>query len=295
MVTLALALALAVPNTRIVRVPVAPAETLTVQVAGEGTPVVLIPGLFGSAYTFRNVVPLLTAAGYETIIIEPLAMGASSRPGGSDYSLWAQAGRIAAVLDTLHLGGAIVVGHSLGASIAYRLAVRRPDLVLGIVSLEGGPSEAAATPGFRRAMTLAPFIRLAGAGFIRGRIHRSLVQSSGDTTWVNDDVIAHYTAGATADLGATLRAYIRMGDAHEPERLAPRLGDIHCPVRLLLGQAAHNGGPAQSERELMRQSIAGFSTEGVPGAGHYLQEERPDVVAAAVRGVAGSASATVTR
>jgi len=29
-------------------------------VAGEGDPIVLIPGLFGSAYGFRKLVPLLT-------------------------------------------------------------------------------------------------------------------------------------------------------------------------------------------------------------------------------------------
>jgi len=292
---LALALALAVSTTRTLRVPVGANETLTVQMVGAGAPVVMIPGLFGSAYTFRNVLPLLTAAGYEVIIIEPLAMGTSSRPGRSDYSLSAQAARIAAVLDTLHLQGAVVVGHSLGASIAYRLALRRPDLVLGIVSLEGGPSEAAATPGFRRAMSLAPLIRLAGSGFIRGRIHRSLIEASGDTTWVSDEVIAEYTAGATADLGATLRAYIRMGEAREPERLAPRLGELRCQVRLLLGAAPHNGGPGEQEQQLMQQAIPDFRTERVPGAGHYLQEERPDVVVAAVRGVSDAAPVVVGR
>lgn len=280
---LALVLALTIGGTGTIHVPVAPAETLTVQIQGAGAPVVLIPGMFGSAYGFRHVVPLLADAGYQTIVIEPLAMGASSRPRSADYSLTAQAARIAAVLDSLHLQGVVVVAHSIGASIAFRLALQRPELVRAIVALEGGPAEAAATPAFRRAMTFAPVIRLLGAGFIRGRIRRGLVAASGDTAWVNDALIAEYTAGATADLSATLRAYLRMGEAREPERLGPRLGELRCPVLLLLGGAPHSGGPPVAEQELMRRSIAGLSTETVPGAGHYLQEERPELVAAAVR------------
>ena len=283
MTPLAVALALVLGGTRTARVPLAPAETLTVRIQGAGTPVVLIPGLFGSAYGFRHVVALLADSGFETIVIEPLAMGASSRPPDADYSLSAQAARIAAVLDTLHLQGVIVVGHSIGSAIAFRLALQRPDLVRAIVSLEGGPAESATTAGFRRAMTFAPLARVLGAGFMRRRIHRGLVAVSGDTSWVSDEVVAQYTAGATADQSRTLRAYLRMGEAREPQRLAPRLGELHCLVHLILGAVKHDGGPSGAEQELMRRSIAGLTVESVPGAGFYLQEERPDVVAAAVR------------
>jgi pimeloyl-ACP methyl ester carboxylesterase len=144
---LALALALALVGPGSVPAAVASAETLTVRIEGAGAPVVLIPGLFGSAYGFRRVVPLLTDAGYQTILIEPLGMGESSRPQAADYSLSAQAARIAAILDTLHLQHLIIVGHSAGAAIALRLAVQRPSLVKAIVSLEGGSSFAARSTG----------------------------------------------------------------------------------------------------------------------------------------------------
>src|SRR2546425_13378209 len=62
------------------RVSVAPAESLSVTVAGQGTPVVLIPGLFGSAFAYRTLVPQLTAAGYQAIVIEPLGIGGSAPP-----------------------------------------------------------------------------------------------------------------------------------------------------------------------------------------------------------------------
>lgn len=273
-------------STAAFRVPVARAESLQVSVSGTGRPVVLIPGLFGSRFGFRNVVPLLTAAGYRVIVIEPLGIGSSARPEDGDYSLTAQAHRLAAVLDTLRVRDAVVVAHSLGASMAYRLAYWRPDLVGGIVSLEGGPAESAATPSFRRAMRFAPWIKwFGGIGRIRGKIRKSLVAASGDTSWVTDSVVAAYTAGAAADLDGTLKAFLRMAQSHERERLAPHLEEIHCPVRLLIGTAPHEGGVPAGDLEVLRTSLSSLSIESVPGSGHYIHEEQPQAVVDAVKGL----------
>src|ERR1051325_917076 len=120
------------------KVPLTRTESLAVATAGVGDPVVLIPGLFGSEFGFRKLVPLLNAAGYRTIVIEPLGVGSSGRPAHADYSLTAQADRIAAVLDSLGVRGALVIAHSIGGAEAVRLACRRPHLVRGPRSLPGG-------------------------------------------------------------------------------------------------------------------------------------------------------------
>lgn len=133
-------------TSRPVVVSVAPAESLWVAEAGAGEPVVLIPGLFGAGYGYRKVVPLLVASGYRAIVIEPLGVGRSGRPARADYSLTAQADRIGAALDSLAVSGAIVVAHSVVSTMALRLAIRRPDLVRGIVSLEGGIAASVTTP-----------------------------------------------------------------------------------------------------------------------------------------------------
>lgn len=289
---LALVLALSVGGSRTMRVPVATAETLAVHVQGAGTPVVLIPSLFGSAFGYRHVVEELADSGYGTYVVEPLGLGSSARPGDADYSLTAQAARIAAVLDTLGLRNVVLVGHSIGAAIAFRLALQRPDQVRAIVSIEGGPAESAVTAGFRRAMGFAPLLRLAGSGFVRHRLARELLAVSGDGGWVSDEVVAAYSAAAAKDLGGTLRAYRRMAAAHEPAALAPRIGQLRCPVHLLLGGVPHHGAPSGAEQEALRTSVASFTAESVPGAGHYLQEERPDVVVAAVRRYGRGASDT---
>src|SRR2546430_657448 len=129
-----LALALLADTVHTFSLALSPAESVAVTVTGTGDPVVLVPGLLGSAFGYRAVIPLLTDAGYRAIVVEPLGIGSSARPEHADYSLTAQADRIAAALDRLSVRHAIVVAHSLGASMAFRLAYRRPDLLAGTVT-----------------------------------------------------------------------------------------------------------------------------------------------------------------
>jgi pimeloyl-ACP methyl ester carboxylesterase len=283
-----LSLLLLADSTSGFQVMVAPGEAVRVTSVGTGAPVVFVPGLFGSAYGFRHVILALQSAGYRLIVIEPLGIGTSGRPERADYSLTAQADRIAAVLDTLRVTHAIVVAHAVGASMMYRLAYRRPDLVRGLVSLDGGPAEAAATPGFRRAMRFAPWIKwFGGVGLIRRKIRHSLIAASGDSTWVDAAALDAYTAGAAGDLDGTLKAYLGMTRARETERLEPHLAQILCPVFLLVGSARHDGGISAREVVLLQHQLRTFTIDTVPAAGLFLQEERPDAVAAAVRRMVG--------
>jgi pimeloyl-ACP methyl ester carboxylesterase len=265
-------------------VVVAPAETMHVEVrAIPGQPVAIVPGLFGGAFTFRKVVPLLVADGYRPIIIEPLGTGYSSRPEKADYSLTAQSHRVAAVLDSLKSGPVLVLAHSLGGSIAFRLAINRPDLVRGIVTLEGGPTEEATTPGFRSAMRYVPWLKLfGGIKLIRRKIRGMLLDSSGDRSWVTDGVVLGYTVGEARNFDATLKAFLAMSRAREPQKLGPRLSEISCPVEMMLGTARHDGDVDPREVVLLSRTLRAFTVDSEPGAGHYLQEERPAAVAHAV-------------
>src|SRR5207253_3175529 len=92
---------------------------------------------------------LLNGAGYRTIVVEPLGIGSSARPQRADYSLTAQADRIAGVLDSLGIRQAFVIAHSLGGAEGFRLAYRRPDLVRGLISLEGEPPAVSTRPSRR--------------------------------------------------------------------------------------------------------------------------------------------------
>ena len=95
-------------------------------------------------------------------------------------------------------------------------------------------------------------------------------------------MLDRYTAGAAADLDGTLKAYLKMADAREPEKLAPRLRDIRVPVRLVLGDVPHQGGIVSEQIDLLTQRVPRFVVERVPRSGHYLHEEAPDAVVAAI-------------
>jgi len=272
-------------------IPVAPGETLHVEVrADTGQPVAVIPGLFGGAFGFRKVVPLLVAAGYRPIVIEPLGTGYSGRPQKADYSLDAQARRIAAALDSLHTGPVLVLAHSLGGAMAFRLALDRPDLVRGIVSLEGGPTEEATTPVFRSAMRFVPWIKvLGGINLVRRKVKATLIDSSGDRSWITDGVVQGYTMGDARDFDATLKVLLAMSRARELQKLEPRLADIRCPVTLMVGTAHHDGDVPPQEVNLLAHVLRSFEVDSIPGAGHYLQEEQPAAVIAAVERLAQKA------
>jgi len=287
-----LAAVLLADSAQSIRIPLTPAETLHVELSGAGEPVVLIPGLFGSAFAFRELVPLLTARGYRTIVIEPLGIGASARPARADYSLTAQADRVAAALDTLGVRHALVVAHSVGGSEAFRLAYRRPDLVAALVSIEGGPAETAATPAFKRAMRFAPWIKIfGGVKLIRWKIRKMLIASSGDASWVSDSVVRGYTAAAGRDLDGTLKAFLAIAATRERVRLEPHLVEIRCPVRLLIGGAPHEGDVGGDEVALLQRTLPRFALDSVPGAGHFLYEEQPALVVTAVRRAAAALAA----
>jgi pimeloyl-ACP methyl ester carboxylesterase len=272
-------------SSRPFHVVVAPGESLLVVVAGVGRPVVLVPGLFGSAYGFRHLLVRLLALGYRAIVIEPLAIGSSPRPERSDYSLTAQADRLASAIRQLDTGRVLVVGHAVSGSIAMRLALRHPELVRGVVSLDGGPLESAATRGFKRAMRYVPWVKwLGGMRRLRPRVRQDLIAASADSSWITDATVDAYTAGAANDLDGTLKAYLRMAEAREPEKLVPRLQDLQTPLRLVVGAVPHQGGISPEQITLLAGRVPRFGLDSIPGAGLYSFEEAPEAVVAAIRG-----------
>jgi pimeloyl-ACP methyl ester carboxylesterase len=274
------------------RLITAPGESLHVVRAGSGQPVVLLPGLFGCAFGFRHLLALLPSLGNRVSVIEPLAIGSSSRPEHANYSLTAQADRVAIALRRLEAQPVVLVAHSVSASIALRLAIRHPELVRGVVLLDGGPMETVATKGFRQAMLYAPWVKwMGGMKRLRPHMRKDLIASSADSSWLTDQVLLAYTAGAAADLDGTLKAYLQMAKTREPEKLASRLLELRVPVRLVVGGAPHRGGTSAEQIALLAARVPRFTLDSVPDAGHYLFEEAPEAVVTAVGRVQGASLA----
>jgi pimeloyl-ACP methyl ester carboxylesterase len=262
-------------------------ERLATSTSGAGSSVVFVPGVLGSAYTFRKVIPPLVAAGFGVTVVDPLGFGASPHPDGADYSFTAQSNRIARTLDGMRLSHVILVCHALSGSICYRLAYRRPDLVRGIVSINGGSSEQAGTTEMRFALKLARVVLFfAGRSFAVRKVKDGLIDSSGDASWVSDSVVARYVAPFGPDPRVVVKTMSQIVSAHEPEALKPRLHAVRAPVLLLYGAGPRNPrNPALSveERETLKSGVPHFEQEDVAGAGQYIQEEQPARVIDAVK------------
>jgi 2-hydroxymuconate-semialdehyde hydrolase len=268
-------------------------DTLAVTTTGHGPAIVIVPGLIGGGYGFRHVSGQLVAAGLRVIVVHPLGTGESAQPRSADYTLEAQARRLAHALDSTGVASALLVCHSVSASICYRHALLEPGRVRGILAINGGPDEHAATPGLRRAMKFAPILRIiGGAGRARARLRDGLRESSADPSWVTEEVVDAY-ARPYRDFGAALNALGGMASAREPALLKPRLDELQVPVRLLVGDAG-NGLTTADQIEVLRL-IPDFAVQQVAGAGQYIQEERPDEIVKAILSLHGATLAAGRR
>ncbi|MGH9533163.1 MAG: alpha/beta fold hydrolase [Terriglobales bacterium] len=105
---------------------------------GRGVPVVLIHGS-GSDYRIwmSQIRPL--AAKYRVIAYSRRYHTPNPWKGdGSDYSAALHAADLAALLQSLNLGPAHLVGHSYGGTVALLVARDHPDLVRTVVAMEPG-------------------------------------------------------------------------------------------------------------------------------------------------------------
>jgi pimeloyl-ACP methyl ester carboxylesterase len=269
------------------RVTVAPGETVVVTEwehdDDDAQTVVLLPGLIGNSFSYRGIAPRLADSGARVLIIEPLCTGASGKPKNADYTLEAQARRVAGVLDSLDVAAAYFVCHSTSGSICLRTALFDEERVLGVVAINAGPDERGASPGLRSAMRYAPLLKLfGGRGIIRGKIRDGLRSSSADASWVTDDVVAGYTA-PFEDLSSALNSMRAIANAVEPDSLRPRLPEVDAPVLLLVGAGTTSGVTTAAEIATLAAGLQRFDVDSIAGAGQYIHEEQPGAVLQRIR------------
>ena len=104
--------------------------------AGQGPPLVLLHGLFGSARNWGAVQKAL-ASDYRVVALDLRNHGASPHAPAMDYA--AQAADIAETLAALCVERAVVLGHSMGGKAAMMLALTRPELVERLIIADIAP------------------------------------------------------------------------------------------------------------------------------------------------------------
>lgn len=273
--------------TRAFRVPVAPDETLHVEVSQptRRAPVgyaLLLPGPIGSAFAFRHVVRSLVDSGFNVIVADPLGMGRSNRPERADYALSVQASRMRVMIDELLPPDMpfVTAGIGTSATIALHLAAEMPDRVRGVLSVAGGGNDGQATSGLRLALAFSRVLNTPpGRAFARRRFTATLRAQSGDQSWVSDDVVAGYLMHDERDVRGLLRSLQRMANSEETRPIAARLPAIRAPVTLVVGNKPGVNAPTPAQIATLTRGLRQFRVDTLVGAGAMLHEERPVPIA----------------
>lgn len=104
---------------------------LFASIEGEGEPLLLIPGLGGSANFWNAHVPMLRQR-FRTVLVDHRGTGRSDRPE-QPYCVELLARDAIDVLDHFEIAAAHVVGHSTGGAIAQVLAIEHASRVKRVI------------------------------------------------------------------------------------------------------------------------------------------------------------------
>lgn len=112
-------------------------STMRVIEIGTGDPVVFLHGNPTSSFLWREVLPVVAAAGYRCLAVDLIGMGGSGKPDIA-YRFTDHAEYLDALLDALGPDVTpVLVGHDWGAVLALHRARRRPDRVRAVAVCEG--------------------------------------------------------------------------------------------------------------------------------------------------------------
>lgn len=104
--------------------------------AGAGPAVLLLHGFPDFAYTWRHQLQPLADAGYRVIAPDLRGGGGSSRPQDTHaYTYFHVIGDLIALMDELGVGEAVVVGHDMGAYVAWNMSLIIPERVRAVAAL----------------------------------------------------------------------------------------------------------------------------------------------------------------
>lgn len=110
---------------------------------GAGPAVVLLPGYALTAHAFDDIGTLL-ARDFRVIALTPRGFGESDAPDSSEYTIATMVEDLLALLDSLHIERAALVGHSISGSTIAEFSRVHPARTSKLVFLDAFPYFAAA-------------------------------------------------------------------------------------------------------------------------------------------------------
>jgi haloalkane dehalogenase len=250
---------------------------------GAGPPVLLLHGEPTSSFLWRNIIPPLVAAGYRAVAPDLIGFGRSDKPEDIGwYSYDRHVASVEQLVDELGLHGLTLVVHDWGGPIGLRFAVEHEDLVDRLVILDTGIG--GGRPPSDAWLRFRDVVRRTG-----GAIDPARLVEGGTVGGLPDDARAAYAEPfPTPESKAGVLAFPELVPA-EPDhpntapmnRVRDALRSWTKPTLIVWGASDTALPPALAHG--FAELIPGADEPVVlEGAGHFLQEDRPDELAAAI-------------
>ena len=243
--------------------------------AGQGPPLVLLHGLFGSARNWGAVQKAL-AGEYRVVALDLRNHGASPHAPSMDYA--AQAEDVAETLAALGIEGAALLGHSMGGKVAMMLALTRPELVDRLIVADIAPRP---YPPALRAVVAAMQAVPLHAGLTRAEADQALraaVPEAPIRSFLLQN-LRFETAPPSWRMGLTeIAAAMPEIEAFAP----PQDARFDGPVLAMAG--ALSPYIRAEDHAGFRALFPQISFVSIPRAGHWLHAENPEGFLATLRG-----------
>jgi pimeloyl-ACP methyl ester carboxylesterase len=243
---------------------------------GPGKPnVVLVHGFANSLQTFRRLVPLLTADFYVVTVDAP-GFGLSAKPVEHDYGNATQGQVIADFAAAIGLERYVIGGHSMGGTLAVYIASSDPH-VSGMVLMNPGIITTGVPPITQYLFFPIPRLMARTFGtreFRENFLKRSFLNPDIVTEKVMDDMMLAPRSEGYLDGMASMMGQYATGD--EPATAS----QVRVPTLIVWGMQDRSKKP--NELEEVAALIPGSTVARVENSGHYVQEEQPAAVAAAM-------------
>ena len=249
---------------------------------GRGAPVVALHGLTASYVNFIGIAERL-AARRPLFALDLRGRGDSDKPDGP-YGLAQHARDVAAAMSTLDLGPSVIVGHSMGAFVATALAEQDPELVAGLILIDGGyllDMPAGADTEQVLDAVLAQRITQLQETYPSREVYREFWRSRPNfpaadwNSWT--EAFLNYEVGGEAPLlrPKASEAAVRfdVAESFKKSEITGRLKSVRVPVMLLRAAAGFAldrppliPDPAVAQ---MRALLPELEEEVIPGTTHY--------------------------
>jgi pimeloyl-ACP methyl ester carboxylesterase len=246
---------------------------------GEGKPLVLVHGTPAHSIIWRNLLPRLTAAGFQVYYYDLLGYGASERPLSADTSIAAQADLLLGLLDHWQLDSAHVFGHDIGGALSLRAAFKHATrfqslTIADICSYDSWPS-----PTWRSIRDHYRQYAILDASQHVQTLTRQLEMAVFNKSLMTGELLQHYLAPIVGVVGqpAFYQHQIAHYDGRYTEDFAQRLPELRLPVQILWGE--NDEWQPVSYAYRLQSDIPGARLQVMPQAGHFLMEDAPETVA----------------